>query len=118
MNERDERAAFRRGMRQFNTHKFWHAHESWESIWLTAPEPDKTFLQGIIQISAAFYHHQRGNLEGMRSLMRRGLAKVEQLPAGYRRSHNAICRAARLPGICLLTVCCLLALSNLIRTCS
>jgi len=84
MNERDERAAFRRGMRQFNTHKFWHAHESWESIWLTAPEPDKTFLQGIIQISAAFYHHQRGNLEGMRSLMRRGLAKVEQLPAGYR----------------------------------
>src|SRR5277367_1887881 len=84
MNERDEHEAFARGMHQFNSREFWHAHESWEAIWLTAPEPDKTFLQGIIQISAAFYHHQRGNLEGMRSLMRRGLAKVEQLPAGYR----------------------------------
>jgi len=84
MNARDARAAFARGMRQFNSHEFWHAHESWEAIWLKAPEPDKTFLQGIIQISAAFYHHQKSNLEGMRSLMRRGLAKVETFPAGYR----------------------------------
>src|SRR5271154_5560065 len=84
MNARDARAAFARGMRQFNSHEFWHAHESWEAIWLKAPEPDKTFLQGIIQISAAFYHHQKNNLEGMRSLMRRGLAKVEGFPPGNR----------------------------------
>jgi len=84
MTERQQRALFARGMRQFNSRKFWHAHESWEAIWLTAPEPDKTFLQGIIQISAAFYHHQKKNLEGMRSLMRRGLAKVEEFPPAYR----------------------------------
>lgn len=84
MNEREQRAAFARGLRQFNSCAFWHAHESWEAIWLTAPEPDKTFLQGIIQIAAAFYHHQRSNREGMRSLMRRGLAKVEQFPPAYR----------------------------------
>src|SRR5208282_150477 len=83
MDEREQRAAFARGMRQFNAREFWHAHESWEAIWLEAPEPDKTFLQGIIQIAAAFYHHQRDNLEGMRSLMRRGLAKVEGFPPGY-----------------------------------
>jgi len=84
MTDREQRAAFSRGIRQFNAHEFWHAHESWESIWLDAPEPDKTFLQGIIQIAAAFYHHQKKNHEGMRSLMRRGLAKVEEFPAGYR----------------------------------
>jgi predicted metal-dependent hydrolase len=84
MDEREQRAAFARGLRQFNSCQFWHAQESWEALWLTAPEPDKTFLQGIIQIAAAFYHHQRGNLEGMRSLMRRGLAKVEGIPPGYR----------------------------------
>ena len=84
MTDREQRAAFSRGIRQFNAHEFWHAHESWESIWLDAPEPDKTFLQGIIQIAAAFYHHQKKNHEGMRSLMRRGLAKVEGFPAGYR----------------------------------
>ena len=71
-------------MRQFNSREFWHSHESWEAIWLTAPEPDKTFLQGIIQIAAAFYHHQKGNFAGMRSLMRRGLAKVEASPQDYR----------------------------------
>jgi len=84
MDEQEERKAFARGLRQFNSRAFWHSHESWEAIWLKAPQPDKTFLQGIIQIAAAFYHHQRGNLQGMRSLMRRGLAKVEQFPPGYR----------------------------------
>jgi predicted metal-dependent hydrolase len=84
MTARDERASFSRGIRQFNAREFWHAHESWEAIWLVAREPDKTFLQGIIQIAAAFYHHQKRNHEGMRSLMRRGLVKVEEFPAAYR----------------------------------
>ncbi len=84
MTDGEQRAAFTRGLRQFNTLQFWHSHESWEAIWLVAPEPDKTFLQGIIQIAAGFYHHQKHNLDGMRSLMRRGLAKVEGFPAGYR----------------------------------
>jgi predicted metal-dependent hydrolase len=83
MTARDHRAAFARGIRQFNSLEFWHSHESWEAIWLTAPEPEKTFLQGIIQIAAGFYHHQTHNREGMRSLLRRGLAKMEQFPAGY-----------------------------------
>jgi len=83
--ERDANtAAFARGMRQFNAREFWHAHESWEGIWLTAPEPEKTFLQGIIQISAAFYHHQKRNLAGTRSLLARGLEKVERFPAEHR----------------------------------
>ncbi len=84
MDEREQAKHFARGMRQFNSREFWHAHESWEAIWLVAPQPDKAFLQGIIQIAAAFYHHQRGNLQGMRSLMRRGLAKVEGFPREYR----------------------------------
>jgi len=84
MTPAEERAAFSRGLRQFNTREFWHAHESWEAVWLIASEPDKTFLQGIIQIAAAFYHHQKKNPEGMRSLMRRGLAKLEGFSAGYR----------------------------------
>jgi hypothetical protein len=76
--------AFKRGMQQFNAREFWHAHESWETIWLVAPQPEKRFLQGIIQISAAFYHHRRGNLIGTRSLLRRGLEKVEGFQASHR----------------------------------
>lgn len=96
MTGREHHAAFSRGIRQFNSHQFWHSHESWEAIWLTAPEPDKTFLQGIIQIAAGFYHHQKNNYAGMRSLMRRGLAKVEQFPADYRGLHlEGLRRAVR-----------------------
>lgn len=84
LSESEQRAAFALGIRQFNSREFWHAHESWEAVWLTAPEPDKTFLQGIIQIAAAFYHHQKKNRDGMRSLLRRGLAIVEQFPVAYR----------------------------------
>jgi len=89
-----QRAAFSCGMRLFNSREFWHAHESWELIWLAAPEPDKTFLQGIIQIAAAFYHHQKKNYEGMRSLMRRGLAKIEVFAADYHGLHLEELRCA------------------------
>ena len=84
LEEKDKVAAFRRGIEQFNAHEFWEAHESWELVWLPAPEPDKTFLQGIIQVSAGLYHYQEDNLIGARSLMRRGLDKIEPFPESYR----------------------------------
>jgi predicted metal-dependent hydrolase len=80
--EREEQ--FRRGVNQFNAEKFFHAHENWEVIWLKAAEPDKTFLQGITQVTAAFHHHAQGNREGAESLLQKGLRKLEQFPADYR----------------------------------
>ncbi len=83
--EKDEKAAaFRRGLEQFNRREFWEAHESWELVWLPASEPDKTFLQGIIQVSAGFFHYTQGNRVGSRALLRRGLAKLERFPEDYR----------------------------------
>ena len=76
--------AWQQGIEQFNRREFFDCHESWEQIWLPAPEPDKTFLQGIIQVACAFHHELRGNRAGAESLLRRGLAKIEQFPADYR----------------------------------
>jgi predicted metal-dependent hydrolase len=84
LEEKQKAEAFRRGVDQFNAHEFWEAHESWEIVWLSAPEPDKTFLQGIIQVSAGFHHYGENNLAGARSLLRRGLARLEKFPADYR----------------------------------
>jgi hypothetical protein len=78
------RDAFRRGLEQFNRREFFEAHESWEEVWLAAAEPEKTFLQGLIQVSAAFHHYQRGNLRGAESLLRAGLAKLAGFPAEHR----------------------------------
>jgi uncharacterized protein len=82
--QQEKTEAFRRGIEQFNAGEFWNAHESWEIVWLPAPEPDKAFLQGIIQMSAGFHHHTKNNAAGARSLLRRGLDKLERFPDGYR----------------------------------
>ncbi|HEX9760837.1 MAG TPA: DUF309 domain-containing protein [Candidatus Acidoferrales bacterium] len=84
MHQSDERQQFLHGIEQFNRREFFETHETWEAIWLAAPEPDKTFLQGIIQIACSFHHYLRGNRAGARSLLRRGLEKVERFPTDYR----------------------------------
>jgi len=85
---------FQRGIDQFNRREFFESHESWEVIWLAAPEPDKTFLQGIIQVAAALHHYHRGNRAGAQSLLRRGLKKMERFPADYRSLNLEEIRAA------------------------
>jgi hypothetical protein len=84
MNEANIAELFQKGVDQFNAGEYFEAHESWEVIWLTAPEPDKTFLQGITQVSAAFFHFSRGNRRGMESLLRKGLQKLERFPDDFR----------------------------------
>jgi predicted metal-dependent hydrolase len=75
---------FDHGVALFNGRKFFEAHEAWEEIWLHAKLPEKTFLQGLIQVTAAFHHHSRGNLRGMESLLRRGLHKLNGFPPSHR----------------------------------
>jgi uncharacterized protein len=75
---------FVRGVALFNAKYFFEAHEAWEEIWLKTAPPEKTFLQGLIQVTAAFHHHSRQNLRGTKSLLRAGLAKLEPFPDDHR----------------------------------
>jgi uncharacterized protein len=75
--------AFRRGIEDFNAGRFFEAHEVWEEIWLRSPEPEKTFMQGIIQVAAAFHHHSRGNARGTRNLLQAALERLEPFPDGH-----------------------------------
>ncbi len=74
---------FRHGIEQFNDGRFFEAHETWEEIWLKSAEPEKTFLQGVIQIAAAFHHYGRNNLHGTRSLLEAGLRRLAPFPVSY-----------------------------------
>jgi predicted metal-dependent hydrolase len=74
---------FRRGTEQFNAGRFFDAHETWEEIWLQSSEPEKTFLQGIIQIAAAFHHRSRGNRHGALSLLGAALRRLSSFPDTY-----------------------------------
>jgi|HubBroStandDraft_4_1064222.scaffolds.fasta_scaffold128352_3 hypothetical protein len=80
MKSADRKKKFEEGLAHFNAGKFFEAHEFWEEIWLQEPEPEKTFLQGLIQITAAFHHHQRGNPDGAESLLAAGIVKLLRFP--------------------------------------
>lgn len=51
----EDREDFNRGIRLFNEGRFWHAHEAWEQIWRRHPEDSRLFIQGLIQMAAAFH---------------------------------------------------------------
>jgi hypothetical protein len=81
------------GLRCYRSAQFFEAHEHWESVWLKAPEPEKTFLQGLIQMTAAFHHFQRGNLQGTASLLKQSLRKLEGFAdASIQISVASLCR--------------------------
>ena len=77
----DQHEAFRQGLEEFNAERFFEAHEAWEQVWLASAGTEKRFLQGIIQIAAAFHHYQRGNRRGACSLLKAGLRRLRDLPA-------------------------------------
>lgn len=71
------------GLRCYRNQEFFEAHESWEAVWLRSAEPEKTFLQALIQTTAAFHHFQRKNFIGAASLLRNALRRLESYPAEY-----------------------------------
>lgn len=79
-----DESRFARGVAHFNAREYFEAHEVWEELWLVAREPEKTFLQGLIQVAAAFHHHARENARGARSLLAAGIAKLQGFPDDHR----------------------------------
>src|SRR5580698_4437523 len=84
MNSREKQERFERGLEHFNAREFFEAHEVWEEVWLVEDEPEKTFLQGIIQIAAAFHHYRRGNTDGAETLLAAGIVKISRFSAQHR----------------------------------
>lgn len=72
-----------KGVELFNSHHFWHAHEAWEALWLKSSGDEKLFLQGLIQLAAAYHHVQRGTLRGAVRLFDAALAKLDPYPPRY-----------------------------------
>jgi predicted metal-dependent hydrolase len=72
--------ALANGLRCYRSQEFFLAHEHWESVWLNCQEPEKSFLQALIQMAAAFHHLQRNNSHGATSLLKAALRKLETYP--------------------------------------
>src|SRR6266576_4749753 len=59
------------GVELFNCGRFFEAHEVLEDLWRVAIDPERKYLQGLVQVAVALHHHSRGNLIGCRSLLAR-----------------------------------------------
>jgi hypothetical protein len=84
----DEEFAARRpelleGIRQYNDGYFFQAHETWEDLWYPSPWPVRPFLQGLIQLAAAFVHLMRREYPGTLGLLDAALTKIEAAPPGF-----------------------------------
>jgi predicted metal-dependent hydrolase len=75
--------ALAEGLRLYDAGEFFTAHEAWESVWLVLPEPEKTFLQGLIQVTAAFHHLQRDNPLGTALLLQAALRRLDRYPESF-----------------------------------
>jgi predicted metal-dependent hydrolase len=75
-------AAIVEGIEHFNAGRFWHAHESWESLWLRAAGEEKEFLRGLIQLAAAYHHVQRGTTSGAARLFVSALERLARSAPG------------------------------------
>ena len=70
----DGRAAFNRG-------DYYDAHEHWEAVWDDADEPERQWLQGMIQIATGLHKLSQRNSEVARRLITSGLGKLAGAPA-------------------------------------
>ena len=75
--------SYREGIKLFNTASYFDAHEVLEDVWRAAPEGEKKFLQGLIQVAVALYHHGNGNSIGARSVLRRAFRNLSRYPEGF-----------------------------------
>lgn len=53
-----------RGIREFNTRKFFDCHETLEELWRAEDDPIRYLYQGILHVGVGYYHWERGNHHG------------------------------------------------------
>jgi predicted metal-dependent hydrolase len=71
-----------RGARLFDAGAFFEAHEAWEERWRLETDPSaRRFLQGLIQIAAAFHKLVvSGSPASASRLLAKGTAKLDTCP--------------------------------------
>ena len=79
-----ENLLFLKGIEYFNNKEFYNAHESWEKLWTDYSLKDSLFIQGLIQLSVAFFHIKNFNLIGSKNLFNKCLPKLKKFPSNHR----------------------------------
>ena len=65
---------------------YFEAHEELEDEWRGAPAAERDFLQGLVHVSVAWLHAERGNRNGCE----RQLEKAERRLSPYAPEHRGV----------------------------
>ncbi len=74
---------FWQAVEQFNQQDFYACHDTLESLWMEAAEPEKKFYQGILQIAVALYHLSNHNWKGAAILLGEGISRLKPYQPTY-----------------------------------
>ncbi|HEX7033157.1 MAG TPA: DUF309 domain-containing protein [Nitrososphaera sp.] len=80
--EKDE--AIKKAVELFNDEKYWSAHEALEGVWKETSGEEKSILNGIILVAAAFVHDEKDEPEICLSILQRARKKLEGTGGKYR----------------------------------
>ena len=74
---------FKQAIAEFNQQQFYACHDTLEAIWVEAPETDKRFYQGILQVAVGCYHLSNDNLKGAIILLGEGVRRLRDYQPDY-----------------------------------
>lgn len=69
------------GVELFNAGKYFEAHEAFEDVWRQSRGGRRLLLQGLVQICAGLLKERRRQSAPARSLLEKGLLRIESTPA-------------------------------------
>lgn len=72
--EQDPR--FQEGLELFNAAEWYRCHDCFEALWHETMAPERSALQGLLQIAVAHLHLERGNRNGATILIGEGLGRL------------------------------------------
>ena len=68
---------FIKALTLFNNAEWYEAHDAFEELWHETSGPERRTLQGLLQVSVAQLHLERGNLKGATILYGEGLGRLK-----------------------------------------
>ena len=71
------------GAALFNAGLYFEAHELLETTWRAVAGPERDFYHGIVQAAAAFYHFEKRNMHGARTLLAKSIRRLAPYPSSY-----------------------------------
>ena len=74
---------FKQAIAEFNQQQFYACHDTLEAIWVEAPETDKRFYQGILQVAVGCYHLSNDNLKGAIILLGEAVRRLRDYQPDY-----------------------------------